>query len=610
MKKFLIILFVVLFIVSIGAAVFLATLDVDKFRPQIVSQIENALQKSVKLEKIKLGWKSGIALDLQGFALLKSKQSGERLVGVQSAKAVLKLAPLLSRRIEVAAVYLNQPVVRLVKNPDGTFEGWEPEPAQPGQAPGEATPPAPGTASPLSLLVNEIRIQNGELFYKDAFGKEPMEVTLRKVTVEVDGVALDQPIDFSVRAAVCSTVQNLDFKGKLNVSSKDFIAVLNGFHAELELMPLELKELVKVSPAIATSGLVFPVEGTLKIDADSLKLDEKGLQEAAAKVRLEHGKIRLKALKSPIEDISADALVSAAMIKIQKLTANLAGGTVEGQGAVNMTDPLKPAAAFDVKAGKLLIEELAPAPKKAAPQMKGSLSLAVRGNLTGQTSGEITKALSAEGTATVEQGVITDMNILREVFQKISVIPGLVQRLLARLPEDYKKKLSEKDTKLDTIQIPFSVRNGTVTLPQINVATDSFQLRGSGAYGLDQGAVGGVALLAIDKELSAAMIRSVEELQFLANTKGELQIPLSIQGNVPQVTVMPDLQAVASKIATQKATDMLSGYLEKALGKKEASKDATAAPTSSEPAKKTALSAKGILGELLRQTVSGAGTTE
>ena len=71
MKKFFMILFMLLFIAIIGAGIFLMTLDVDKFRPQIVSQIEKAIQKPVRLEKIKLGWQSGIALELQGLTLLK-----------------------------------------------------------------------------------------------------------------------------------------------------------------------------------------------------------------------------------------------------------------------------------------------------------------------------------------------------------------------------------------------------------------------------------------------------------------------------------------------------------------------------------------------------------
>lgn len=603
MKKFLISFFVLLFIAIMGAGIFLATLDVDKLRPQIVSRIEKTIQKPVRLEKIRIGWQAGIALELQGFALLKSEQNPEKLVEVQSVKAVLKLEPLLSRQIQVDTVYLDHPIVRLIKKPDGTFDGWEPAPSQPGQAPGQAVS-APKAAAALSFLVNEIRIQDGELLFKDDTGKEPVEVNLRKVAVEIDQVALDQPIEFNARAAVLGSVQNLDLKGKLTLSEKDFSALLSGFHAELQLKDIDLQEMTKVNPAVATSGIIFPVEGILGIEADSLRL---GAKDAAVKIRLDRGKVRLKSFKGPIENISVNALASAAMIKIQKITADLAGGKVEGQGAVNMTDPQSPAIAFDMKANKLLLGDLAPAPQ-GSPQIKGSLSLAVRGNSTGQASDEIMRMLTAEGDAILDQGVITNMNILREVFQKISVIPGLMERLLARLPQDYKSRLDEKDTKLKTIQLPFSVQNGTVDLPRVSVATDSFRLEGSGTYGLDQGAVAGTSLLSIDKDLSAAMIRSVEELQYLTDSKGELQIPLSFRGNVPEVAVTPDLQSVAAKVAAQKAKELIGGYLEKAFGKNGTPQDAGVLSGSSGSASGTTQSRKRVLEELLRQAVSGTRT--
>jgi hypothetical protein len=207
---------------------------------------------------------------------------------------------------------------------------------------------------------------------------------------------------------------------------------------------------------------------------------------------------------------------------------------------------------------------------------------------------------------TVEEGVITDMNILRDVFQKIAVIPGLMEKLMARLPQDYKSRLEEKDTRLKTIQLPFSVRNGTVDLPRLNVATDSFRVEGSGTYGLDQSAVMGMALVSVDRDLSVAMIRSVEELQYLTSAQGELQIPLSVRGRVPQIAVTPDLQSLGTKIAEQKAKEMLGGYLEKALGGKKGPEATEGTPsTTPGPVTGTAPAPKTGWQELLLQTVGG-----
>ena len=177
-----------------------------------------------------------------------------------------------------------------------------------------------------------------------------------------------------------------------------------------------------------------------------------------------------------------------------------------------------------------------------------------------KTPEQIQQTVVADGTVTLEEAVITRMNILREVFQKLSVIPGLVEKLLARLPAHYQEKLNAKDTKLQTVRVPFMVRNGQVRLPELNAATDSFKVSGFRTYGLLGGDVAGSALLTIEPDLSAAMTRSVEELQYLMNPQKEVQIPLTVGGRVPKVTVMPDIQNAASRLAAQKAKDLLGGY--------------------------------------------------
>ncbi|HOW58367.1 MAG TPA: AsmA family protein [Candidatus Omnitrophota bacterium] len=599
MKKFLMILFIIILIIMVGGAVFLMTLDVDKFRPQIVSQIENAIKKPVLLDKIKLGWQSGMALELRGFAVLKSQQSSEALVKVDSAKALLKLAPLFSRQIQITTIYLDHPLIHLIKKQDGTFEGLE-SAVQPPSRPQDGN--SSGQAAALAFLVNDIRINDGEVIFKDVSGKEPMEINLRKIHVTLANVALNEPIDFKIAAAVFSNGQNLNAQGKLTISPQERTHTVKGFHAALQLAPMDFQEMVKVSPALKTSGIVFPLEGTLTVDADSLKMDDQGLKNEPIKIRLNRGKIRLQSLKDPVENISLDALVTVAMIKVQKFTADLAGGKIEGQGAVNITNPSSPVTAFDVKVDKLKIENLTTSLPQAGPQAKGLLSVVVRGNLTGQTPEDIQQTITAEGTVTLEQAVITHLNILREVFQKLSVIPGLVEKLLMRLPKNYQEKLKTEDTQLKTVQFPFLVKSGVVRLPQIDVSTDSFQVTGSGTYGLVQSDVAGTAVLAIEPDLSGAMIRSVEELQYLTNEKKEIQVPLAIQGRIPKVTVMPDLQFVASKIAAQKAKEVIGGYLEKALGKKETPADPRTTSAKSEPVTAESPTKKaGLLGELLRQ---------
>lgn len=610
MKKFFMVLSILLVIAVIGAGVFLVTFDADQYRPQILSLIEKAIQKPVQLEKITLGWKSGMALELQGFAILKSDQSQEKLVEVQSARAVLKLVPLLSQRIQVAAIHLIHPVIRLVKNPDGTLEGWEPEPTPSSESQGKADS-GPEPVALLSLLVNEVKVQDGELFFKDRSGKEPMELDLRKIDVMVSDVELNRPIDFKVNAAVLSKDQNLEVKGKLTLAPQTRSGTVSGLRVELQLAPIDFQEVVKLSPALKTSGVVFPLGGVLTAESDSLKIDDKTLNNDGVKVLLQRGKIRLESLRRPIENISLGAWVTKEMIEIQQFSASIATGKVEGQGTVDLANFKNPRTDFDVKADKILIEDLTP-DRSSGPQVRGLLSAVVKGTLSGQMAEEMLRTLTADGSVKVEQAVIVRMNVLREIFQKLSMIPGLVEKLLTRLPQNYQEKLRSEDTKLKTVQIPFLIQNGLVRLPRLEIATDSFGVTGSGTYGLNQGSVTGNVLLAIEPDLSSAMTRSVEELQYLTNEKKEIQIPLAIQGLIPEVAVMPDLSYVASRMANQKVREVLGGYLEKALaGKRDAPQNesvSTGVGSGDTTGARPSSGGRGLLEALLQQGMRAPGS--
>jgi len=74
--------------------------------------------------------------------------------------------------------------------------------------------------------------------------------------------------------------------------------------------------------------------------------------------------------------------------------------------------------------------------------------------------------------------------------------------------------------------------------------------------------------LKIDLKLSAAIIQSVKEFQALAGSDGRVEFPVKIEGNLPRVTVLPDISYLTSHMIVNKVEDLLGGLLEKALEKK------------------------------------------
>jgi hypothetical protein len=170
------------------------------------------------------------------------------------------------------------------------------------------------------------------------------------------------------------------------------------------------------------------------------------------------------------------------------------------------------------------------------------------------------QALEGRGTVKLAQAKLANLNVLREVFQRFSMLPELVERLKARLPPEYQEKLMANETLLAPLDVSMLVERGAMQFADVRVSTDTFHLAGAGRVGFD-GTVSIRATLRIEPVLSAAIIESVTELQALANRSGELELPLTIQGQMPKVAVLPDMNYVTSRVLVAKATDLLGELL-------------------------------------------------
>ena len=156
------------------------------------------------------------------------------------------------------------------------------------------------------------------------------------------------------------------------------------------------------------------------------------------------------------------------------------------------------------------------------------------------------------------------------------MLPGLMEALEQRLPQEYQTKFTARDTVLAPVDITEQLQDGAWRFDELHVSSDTFRMSGSGTVGLD-GTVAIRSVLRIEPVLSTAIIKSVNELQALTNQAGELEIPLKVQGQAPRVAVLPDLTYVASKVLTTKIEDLLGTFLQKAL-EKERSSHAPATP--------------------------------
>ncbi|MDO8729741.1 MAG: AsmA family protein [Candidatus Omnitrophota bacterium] len=157
---------------------------------------------------------------------------------------------------------------------------------------------------------------------------------------------------------------------------------------------------------------------------------------------------------------------------------------------------------------------------------------------------------------------LLNVNLLREVFDRMTVIPGLTESLLARLPPEFAQKLTEKDTLFRPMDFHLTLENGAVLFQNFRVATDSFELVASGRAGLD-GSLAFPAQIFIQQDLSKALIQSADELRLFTDDQWRIVLPVRVGGTVQKPSVSPDLQVVAEKLFSAKAQDLVGELLNK-----------------------------------------------
>lgn len=456
MKKLFIALGIILILAILGLGIALATFNVDRLRPLLVSHLQQALARPVRLARIRLTWSDGIAIQLQDVAIDEdTNPQREPILQVESLNAVVRLIPLFRREIQVSSIVLGHPRIHVVRDGEGRVNFM-----------GLAAAVAPAGASRQATRVGEhtvlfqiasVRIENGSLHWTDEMTQPMTERWVNSLDVAIRPIVPGHPMELDVTGALERNTPNFHLTGRLAL------------------------------PDTAHAGSLEDV--TLTVD-------------------------------------------------------------------------------------QLSVGALLPAMSSGDPQVLGTLTASATGQIATLDPSQMLRAISGDGNLKVNDAQVANFNLLRTVFERCSVIPGLVEKLEARLPPDYRAKLSARDTLLLPIEVSARLEDGRLRFQQASVRTDAFGVLASGEIGLE-GAVNLRCTLQIEPVFSEALIKSVKELRALTNSKGEIEIPVLLHGALSQLAVAPDLNYIASKVVMTKAADWLGEALQEETGESSESQESS-----------------------------------
>lgn len=178
---------------SVLLVVFLNTL-IDRNRERIREEIEKNLGRSFKFGELRLSLWGGIGLLAKDLSIAEDPRfAATPFIQTKELRMQLRWLPLFVGDIEIKKFILDEPEIQVIKNEEGTLNiSALSGPEQRARDARKETRDAKETKkrSALSLLVSAVYVTNGKIDYIDRSLKEPVEIRIRNVKMDLQGLML------------------------------------------------------------------------------------------------------------------------------------------------------------------------------------------------------------------------------------------------------------------------------------------------------------------------------------------------------------------------------------------------------------------------------------
>jgi AsmA protein len=489
-------------------------IDLNKYQDQYKPLIEDALNRKVQLQDIRLTIWPRIGARVSGFAVLDDPAFGSSpFTSLTSLDVGVQLMPLLSGKVEVEDIMLRDPVVTVIKNKNGVLNvstigrtGAE-LPNAPSRA------PIPSTEGPLKILallaVDRVSIVGGALTYRDLSAAEPVEYVLKDLQFTLKSVHLGQ----SPSLHLTTLVQPLNLP-----------VTLDGTFGPLK----EATDIDAINLQLSLGKTVFTITGSTAGRDAKVNINSPAINTAYLPITLP--------LKKPVElkNVEIAAAVKGQDVQLSNFSFQLFDGQVKAQGGLTSGSDSLPFT------GKVTIQGLQLGPALdalAAPPVSISgtagADLALQGR--GFSMQDLTKSLEGTSHVAVKDGRVEGVNLLQEAFSLLKV---------AGISLD-----DPKATVFSTIEMDLAIKEGMINVQRILMDSHDFQATGNGTVGFDQ-VLNFNVTLNLSQALSQKIVSSSPAARF-ALIEGRLNVPLLITGTVQAPSYGLDSKALTGRVQEQ-----------------------------------------------------------
>ena len=439
-------------------------------------------------------------------------------LSADSARAHLRVWPLLRGRVVVSRLRVERPEIQLIRNATGI---WNVSTLGSGRtaghdAPGPATwvlgtawaatnPTPPRSAWP----VNDVEVTNGVVVLHDHGTQPPRQLRLTDLRVRLRGLSWDQPVSVALQAGVGADAANIHVAGS-------------------------------VGPLHAADGVAIDLTG----DAGPFG-----------------------ALRSRLTDVHLAGRLTADVVTVTALTGHGFDGAFEVVGAYSLTAPHTAQARGMVRtvAVQPLLRLAAP---DVAPHFDGRADARFDLQATGRAGADLTESLTGTITADVHDGKLSGMNLPSEIVRRVAGVQDAGRLLSDRTRKKYGRIFSDTTTSFHTMHMSMRVGGQRVRTDDLTVEARDYGLRARGWLAFDR-RVDLDGRLHLSQQFSSDLAADVKVLRHVLDESGRVAVPFRLRGRLGDAYPEPDVgNLLEQTLRGLERGGSVGGLLDKLLGGK------------------------------------------
>src|SRR6266446_3557742 len=484
--------------------VFALTFDPNRYKDDIERMAMERTGRTLRLQgELKLVLFPSLGAGVGGVTL-SERGSQREFVSLQSARASVKLLPLLHGQVIVDALRVSGLKAEIVRNKDGThnfsdlLEGRPEKPA----------PKKKDQSTPVVFDIAGVDIDRAAVAYRDAStGQEislsDLELHTGRIAGNAQGKIEFADLDFT------ASLDESNIKGKLEMAR----TAQPYYRFDLDIDRLNLDR--------------YLAAGENKPDA---AVDLSGLKGLNAKGQLQVVALQVQGLK--LSKLKAQLKAAGGRAEINPHSASLYEGELSG------------ALSLDGNANRIALKEtlskvsVGPLLRDVAHQdrLEGKGSVALELAAAGATASAMKRSLAGTAQVRLRDGAIKGIDIA-----------GLLRKARAAAGKQSGQAADSKErTDFSELAASFSVKNGVAHNEDLDIKSPLLRIGGSG-----------------DIDIGRSTINYVAK----ASVVGGLTVPVKLAGPLDAMKYEVDYRAVAGDLAKSKVGDKVRDRLKGLLGR-------------------------------------------